>query len=169
VTLLRSVLALVLALAGVLLWPGALADLGLVPDFLLLAALGAGLFGKPEAAVAAGIAAGLLGGAASLEPFGLEAALLGAAALLANRLRFYFQADHPAVQGVLAGSTALLIGGIRLALLVAAAGPAALGALPAVLAGAAATAVAAPVVLFVVEALRLFRGPRAPEGRPQLV
>jgi cell shape-determining protein MreD len=169
VSLLRSVVALLAALAGVLLWPRALADLGLVPDFLLIAALGAGLFGKPDAAVAAGIAAGLLGGATSLEPFGLEAALLGGAALLANRVRFYFQADHPAVQGVLAGGAAILVGCLRIALLAASTGPAALRGLPGVVVGAAATAAAAPVALFFVDALRIFRGRRVPEGRPQLV
>jgi rod shape-determining protein MreD len=146
-----------------------LADAGLVPDFLLLAVLGAGLFGTAEAAVAAGVGAGLLAGVASLEPFGLDAALLGATALLAGKLRYYFRAEHPAVQGVLAGSAALALGGIRLARLAAVAGPGALGSWPAVLAGALATAVAAPVVLFLLDALHVFRGPRPAGGRPQLV
>ncbi len=168
-TLLRAAAFLVLALAGTLLWPGSLAETGLVPDFLLLAVLGAGLFGTAEAAVAAGVAAGLLGGIASLEPFGLQAALLGGTAMLAGRLRFYFRAEHPAVQGILAGAAALALGGIRLGRLATVAGSPVLGSWPSILAGALATAVAAPVVLFLVDAMRVFRGPRTAGGRPRLV
>jgi len=169
VSLLRSVLALLAALAGTLLWPGPWADAGLVPDFLLLAAVGAGLFGSAEAAVAAGIAAGLLGGLCTVEPFGLGASMLAAVALLAGRVREYVSATHPAVQGLYAGLSAAALGTGRLLLLSASGSPAAASDLLPVAASAAATAAAAPVVLFVVDALRIFRGPRPPEGRTQLV
>ncbi len=168
-SLLRSVLTLLAALGGTLLWPERWADLGLAPDFLLLAAVGAGLFGSAEAAVAAGIAAGLLGGLGSLEPFGLGAAMLAAVALLAGRVREYVSASHPAVQGLLSGGAAAALGAVRILLLSASGSPAAAADLLPVAASAAATAAAAPVVLFVVEALRIFRGPRPPEGRLQLV
>jgi len=169
VSLLRSILALAAALVGTLLWPERFADAGFAPDFLLLMAVGAGLFGSSEAAVAAAIAAGLLGGLATLEPFGLEAALLVGVALLAGRVREYFSASHPTVQALLAGGAAAALGGVRLLLLAASSGFPVAGDLLPVLAGAAATAGAAPVVLFVVDALRVFRGPRPPEGRLQLV
>jgi rod shape-determining protein MreD len=169
VTLLRSLLALLLALAGTLLWPGPWADRGFVPDFLLLAALGAGLFATVEAAVAAGVAAGLLVGLASLEPFGLDAALLAAVALFAGRVRAYFAATHPAVQALLALGSCSLLSLLRILRMAAAGAPPAASDLLPLMAGAVATALAAPVVLFVIEALRIFRGPRPPEGRPQLV
>ena len=146
-----------------------MADLGLTPDFLLLMAVGAGLFGTAEAAVAAGIAAGLLGGLATLEPFGLDAALLAAVALLAGQVREYFHASHPTVQAVLSLAAALLAGLVRLLVLAVSGGPPVPGDLVPLAAAALATAVAAPVVLFVVDALRIFRGPRRPEGRLQLV
>ena len=167
---LRALPVVLLALAGAFAWPRGPADLGFRPDFLLLAALGAGLFGPGDTGAWTGIAAGLLAGPGTLEPFGFDAALLGAAGMLATKVRYWFRADHAAVQGVMAGATALLLGLLRLARLEASGGsPDVLGTLPAVLAGAAATAAAAPLVLFVLDALRVFRGPRKPEGRPRLV
>ena len=168
-SLLRSILALGAALAGILLWPERFSDPGLTPDFLLIMAVGAGLFGTAEAAVAAGIAAGLLGGLATLQPFCLDAALLAGVALVAGRVREYFSASHPAVQGLLAGGAAAALGLVRILLLTASGAPWTAGDLVPVAASAAATAAAAPVVLFVVDALRVFRGPRPPEGRLQLV
>ena len=58
---------------------------------------------------------------------------------------------------------------MRILLLSASGAPWTPGDLLPVAASVAATAAAAPVVLFVVDALRVFRGPRPPEGRLQLV
>jgi hypothetical protein len=162
VTLLRALAVLLLAAVGSLLLPPGPGDMGLRPDLLLLVALAAGLHGAPGAGVAAGIAAGLLGGLFTLEPYGFDAALLGACGLVGSKLRVYVKAGHPGVQAALAGSLAAVLGAgsgdIDAAAMV-----------PALLAGAAATALAAPVVLFVLDAIAAFRGPRPPEGRPSLV
>lgn len=164
----RPPLALLGSLAALLLWPEGPGDRGLRPDFLLLFALGAGLFGREGAGLVAGAVAGLLAAPFSLEPFGLDAALLATAGLAAGRVRVYLAAGHPGVQGALAAVAALLAGLVRLLLLEASGAPvASLGLLPALLAGVAATAAAAPVVLFLLDALHVFRVPEA--GRPLLV
>ena len=167
--LLRSVLALAAALAGTMLWPAGWADAGFTPDFLLLAALGAGLFGAPEAAVAVGIAAGLLGGLATLTPFGLDAALLAGVALVAVRVREYVSASHAGIQALAAFLAAGILGTVRLLVLAASGAPPTFSDLVPLAASAVATAAAAPAVLLVVDALRVFRGPRKAEGRLQLV
>jgi cell shape-determining protein MreD len=167
---LRVAILVALALVATGRGPEAAAERGLLPDLFLLLALGAGLFGSAATAVGTGVAAGLAGGLLSVEPWGLDAALLGAVALGAHRIRPYFRADHPAVQGVLAFLAVVLLGGIRLALLALPGTVAAAAAsLPAVLASALATAAAAPVLLFVLDGVGAFRGPRAPGGRPSLV
>ena len=168
-TLLRALLVLFLAAAGSLLWPAGPGDVGLRPDLLLLAALSAGLHGAKGAGVAAGVVAGLLGGLFTLEPYGLDAALLGACGLVGSKVRIYVRAGHPGVQAALAGTLALLVGACLLARLGAGSGEIDLPAmLPALVAGAAATAAAAPILLFVLDAVAAFRGPRPPEGRPSL-
>jgi cell shape-determining protein MreD len=167
---LRVAVLVALALAAAGRGPSAAVERGLLPDPFLLLALGAGLFGSAGTAVGAGVAAGLAGGLLSVEPWGLDGALLGAVALAAHRIRPFFRADHPGVQGVLAFLAVLLLGGVRLALLaLPGTVAAAAGSLPAVLASALATAAAAPVLLFVLDGIGAFRGPRAPEGRLSLV
>ena len=165
----RAGVALLLAMAGTLRWPAGLSDTGFRPDFLLLFAVGAGLFGRETAGFAAGVVAGLLAAPLSLDPFGLDAALLGLSGLAAAKVGIYLTAEHPGVQGALAGLLCLAAGLLRLLLLEVSGGnPASLSLLPAVLAGAAATAAAAPVVLFLHDACSVFRTRRA-EGRLSLV
>lgn len=164
----KPILALAAALAASLAWPAGLGERGLRPDFLMIFALGAGLFGREPAGRVAGVAAGLLAAPLTLEPFGLDAALLGAAGLAAGKVRVFFTAGHPGVQGVLAGVFFLLASLARLLLLeLSGAAAGSLGMLPAVLAGTVATATAAPVGLFLLDALSVFRAPE--RGRPVLV
>ena len=166
---LKPVLLLLFSLAGLLCWPAGPTDIGLRPDFLLLYAVGAGLFGGEEAGLAAGVAAGLLAAPLSLEPFGLDAAILGASGLAAAKAGIYLRGEHPGVQGAVSGLLALAAGSLRLLLMeISGAGVGSLGLMPAVLAGAAATAAAAPVALFLMDAGSVFR-PRRPEGRLSLV
>ena len=166
---LKPALCLLLALAALLAWPAAATDLGVRPDFLLLYAVGAGLFGREGAGLAAGVAAGLLAAPLSLDPFGLDAALLGASGIVAAKAGVYLRGEHPGVQGALAGLLALAAGVLRLLLLeVSGTHAASLSLLPAILAGAAATAAAAPVALFLLDAGSVFRA-RRDGGRLSLV
>ncbi len=167
-TRVKAAAALLGSLAASLAWPGGLAERGLRPDFLLLFSLGAGLLGGARAGFAGGVLAGILAAPLTLEPFGLDAALLGACGLLSGELRHFFSAVHPGVQGTLAGLLFLGTSLLRLLLLEVSGAPvASLGLLPAVLAGTAATAAAAPVVLLLLDALSVFRTPE--RGRPVLV
>ena len=165
----KAVLALLLALAGTLRWPAGAAEAGFQPDFLLLFAVGAGLFGREAVGFGAGVVAGLLAAPLTLDPFGLDAAVLGVAGLAAAKAGIYLTAEHPGVQGALAGLLALGTGVLRLVLLeVSGANPASFSLLPAVLAAAAATAAAAPVLLFLLDAFSVFRSRRY-EGELSLV
>jgi len=158
VSALRVALLVAAALAATLAWPAGLSDLGLRPDWLLLAAVAAGVLGQGAAGAWTGIAGGLAAAPLTLEPFGFDAALLGAAGAAAARLASIVRADRAAAQAALAGSLALAASLVRcLRLEAAAEGASFAGMLPAVLAGAAATAAAAPAVLFVLDGLRLFR------------
>ena len=161
-------LALLAALAGTLLWPAGAAERGLVPDFLLLLVLAAGLQGRGHTGVLTGIAAGLLAAPLTLEPFGLDAAVLGLAGLAAARVRGWLRGDHPGVQSALAAAAVLLPGILRLLRMAVGPGEARVGSLllPLLLA-AVATAAAAPVVIPAVGLLGLFREPA--RRRPALV
>lgn len=168
-SLAKAATALLAAIAGTLLWPEGWTDRGFRPDFPLLLAVGAGLFGGARAGCLAGMAAGLLAAPLTLDPFGLDAALLGIAGVGAARAAVYLSGGHPGVQSAVAALAALAAGLLRLAILVATgSGFGALGTLPAVLAGVAATAAAAPVALFLLDVLGVFRE-RREEGRLTLV
>ncbi len=165
----KAAAALLAALAGTLLWPAGWADRGLRPDFLLVFAVGAGLLGGARAGCVAGVAAGLLAAPLTLDPFGLDAALLGLSGIAAAKAGSCLRAGHPAVTSGLAAACALLCGLLRLCLIaISGDGGFSLGMLACVFLGAAATAAAAPFVIFLLDALDLFRE-RKPEGRLTLV
>jgi rod shape-determining protein MreD len=167
VILLRVALVLAAAVAGGLAWPGALADRGFRPDFLLVAAVAGGVLGPRAAGAWTGIAGGLAAAPLTAEPFGFDAALLGAAGMAAEGLRGAVRADRATAQAVLAGVLALLVGVARVLRLEASGGGVpSLALLPAVLAGAIATAVAAPAAIFLLDGLRAFRVRERPGPAP---
>jgi rod shape-determining protein MreD len=170
VTAVRAGAAVLLALLAALLWPEGWTDAGWRPEFLLLATLAAGLLGKGDEGAWTGIAAGLAVAPLTLEPFGWDAALLGALGLAVSRTRPSLRADRAGVRATVAGTAALLLGLLRVLRLGAAgAGGPVAPLLATVLAGAAATAVAAPTVLFLLDAAGLFRSRRPGAGRASLV
>ena len=138
------------------------------PDFVLLVVLGSGLLGKGHDGFHAGLLGGFLVAPLTADPFGLDAALLGACGLLAGGLRNYVRAENGAVRTTTAALfsfafAVLALGRIELAAPTTRTLPLLI---PAILA-AAATGLAAPAVLAVMEALRI--PCRRAEGRPVLV
>jgi rod shape-determining protein MreD len=167
---LRVALLVAAALAATISWPAGLSDAGFRPDWLLLAALAAGVLGDGAAGAWTGIAGGLAAAPLTLEPFGFDAAVLGAVGGAAGYLGAFVRADRPLAQAILAFSLALLAALARCVRLEAAAeGASFSGMLPAALAGALATAVAAPAVLFVLDGVRLFRQAKDEPWRRSLV
>lgn len=178
----RTLLVLLAAALVPLLAPGAWLCEGAFPDVGMLVVVYVALHGGPAPAAWCGVALGLLASPWTVAPLGEQSFVLGLAGFTAGAIREALYRDRAAVQIGLVVALVLVVRLANAALVSAAAGSVAWDgasggggvlagalegtgdALPAALLSALATAVAAPPVFGVLDAVRLFRRRRVVTG-----
>ena len=151
----RTLVVLAAAALLPLLAPAAWLRDGAFPDAAVLAVVYVALHAGPAPAAWCGVGIGLLASPWTAAPLGEASFLLGSAGFVTGAIRQAFYRDRASVQIALVAASTV---GVRLSAEAFAAGAGgALHAVPAALLSAGATALAAPPVFGLLDAVRIFR------------